>query len=166
MPPRRPDAEHAEYIEEFGELLDEAVRLRLRADVPVGCYLVSDGIDSCSVLGLMSKHAPGRVRAFSLSFDHPIYDEGAIAQEMAEKAGLEFTRIPIKHADMADQMSDALWHSEAPFINSGSATKYRLSRVVRDAGYKVVLTGEGSDEILAGSGTPARHGARKNAGPL
>ncbi|HKE24642.1 MAG TPA: asparagine synthase (glutamine-hydrolyzing) [Bryobacteraceae bacterium] len=146
MPAARPDRE---YIEEFRSLLDDAVNTRLRADVPVGCYL-SGGIDSCSVLALMAQHAPGRVRAFSLGFDHSMYDEGPIAREMAARTGAEFTLIPISHTDMARDLSDALWHCESFFINGNSAAKFALSRAVRDAGYKVVLTGEGSDEVLAG----------------
>lgn len=138
-----------EYAEEFRAVLMDAVRTRLRADVPVGCYL-SGGLDSCSVLALMAKMAPGRVRAFSLSFDHEIYDEGPIAREMAERAGAEFTMIPIRQVDIARDLSDAVWHGETMFINGGSAAKFALSRAVRDAGYKVVLTGEGSDEVLAG----------------
>ncbi len=138
-----------DYAEEFGAMLDAAVRTRLRADVPVGCYL-SGGIDSCSVLALMAKHAPGRVRAFSLSFDHSMYDEGPIAREMAARTGAEFTMIPVSHASLADDMSDALWCGETLFINGNSIAKYQLSRAVRDAGFKVVLTGEGSDEVLAG----------------
>jgi asparagine synthase (glutamine-hydrolysing) len=145
LPARRDE----ERIEEFAAVLDEAVRLRLRADVPVGCYL-SGGIDSCSVLALMAKHAPGRVRAFSLSFDHELYDEGPIAREMAQLTGAEFTMIPMSHGRMAADLSDALWHNESFFLNAGSAAKFALSRAVRDAGYKVVLTGEGSDEVLAG----------------
>jgi asparagine synthase (glutamine-hydrolysing) len=138
-----------EYAEEFGAMLDAAVQTRLRADVPVGCYL-SGGIDSCSVLALMARHAPGRVRAFSLSFDHSMYDEGPIAREMAERTGAEFTMIPMSHAAIADNLSDAIWHGETLFINGNSAAKFALSRAVRDAGFKVVLTGEGSDEVLAG----------------
>jgi asparagine synthase (glutamine-hydrolysing) len=141
--------EDEEYAEEFRAVLTDAVRTRLRADVPVGCYL-SGGLDSCSVLALMAKLAPGRVRAFSLSFDHAIYDEGPIAREMAERTGAEFTMIPIRQADIARDLSDAVWHGETMFINGGSAAKFGLSRAVRDAGYKVVLTGEGSDEVLAG----------------
>jgi asparagine synthase (glutamine-hydrolysing) len=146
LPAGRPDQE---YAEEFRAVLQDAVRTRLRADVPVGCYL-SGGIDSCSILALMAKLAPGRVHAFSLSFDHAIYDEGPIAREMAERAGAEFTMIPISQADIAHDLSDAVWHGETMFINGGSAAKFALSRAVRDAGYKVVLTGEGSDEVLAG----------------
>jgi asparagine synthase (glutamine-hydrolysing) len=69
---------------------------------------------------------------------------------MAERAGAEFTLIPIRQADIARDLSDAVRHGETMFINGGSAAKFALSRAVRDAGYKVVLTGEGSDEVLAG----------------
>jgi len=125
------------------------VRIRLRADVPVGCYL-SGGIDSCSVLGLAARHRSDPIRAFTLTFDRPDYDEGAIAREMAARVGAEFHPIPIHQADLADDFADAIWHSETVCINAHGVAKFALSRAVRDAGYKVVLTGEGSDEILAG----------------
>jgi asparagine synthase (glutamine-hydrolysing) len=102
------------------------------------------------VLGLASRHATGPVRAFTLSFDRPEYDELGVAREMAEKCGAELTPIPITHADLAEDLPRTIWHAEQPIINANSVAKFRLSRVVRDAGYKVVLTGEGSDEILAG----------------
>jgi asparagine synthase (glutamine-hydrolysing) len=138
-----------EYIEGFRAALDEAVRIRLRADVPVGCYL-SGGLDSCAVLGLAAQHRSDPIRAFTLRFEHADYDEGAIAREMAEKAGAEWTPIPISQHSLADNFSDALYHAEAACVNSHFVAKYMLSRVVRDAGFKVVLTGEGSDEVLGG----------------
>jgi asparagine synthase (glutamine-hydrolysing) len=139
----------AEYADRFREALDEAVRLRLRADVPVGCYL-SGGLDSCAVLGLAASHHAGPIRAFTLTFDRPDYDEGPIAREMAERAGAEFHPIPVSQSDLADHFLDAAVHVETLAINAHGVAKYLLSRAVRDAGYKVVLTGEGSDEILAG----------------
>jgi asparagine synthase (glutamine-hydrolysing) len=139
----------AEYAERFRHALDEAVRLRLRADVPVGCYL-SGGLDSCAVLGLAATHRIDPIRAFTLTFDRADYDEGAIAREMAAHAGADFQPIPIRHADLADRFADAAWQAETLFFNAHGVAKYLLSRAVRDAGYKVVLTGEGSDEILAG----------------
>lgn len=139
----------AEYAEAFRDAFDEAVRLRLRADVPVGCYL-SGGIDSCAVLGLAAQHRRDPIRAFTLRFDRSEYDEGAIAEEMAARVGAEFHPIPIRQTDLADQFSDAIWHSETLCINGHGVAKFMLSRAVRDAGYKVVLTGEGSDEILGG----------------
>lgn len=144
--PKRSDAE---YAEEFREALEEAVRIRLRADVPVGCYL-SGGLDSCAVLGLAAKHHPEPIRAFTLTFDHADYDESEVAREMAAKVGAEFYPIPMRQDDLADHFADAIAQSETLCINAHGVAKYLLSRAVRDAGYKVVITGEGSDEILGG----------------
>jgi asparagine synthase (glutamine-hydrolysing) len=130
-------------------VLEEAVRIRLRADVPVGCYL-SGGLDSCAVLGLAAKHHPEPIRAFTLTFDHADYDEEKEAREMAAKAGADFFPIPIRQDDLADHFADAILQSETLCFNAHGVAKFLLSRAVRDAGYKVVLTGEGSDEILAG----------------
>jgi asparagine synthase (glutamine-hydrolysing) len=140
---------HAEYVLEFRHALEEAVRLRLRADVPVGCYL-SGGLDSCAVLGLAARHHPEPIRAFTLTFDRSEYDEEKEAEEMAQKAGAEFCPIPIRQDDLADHFADAILQSETFCFNAHGVAKYLLSRAVRDAGYKVVLTGEGSDEILGG----------------
>src|SRR5271166_5821024 len=145
----RADGPDAEYAERFRHALDEAVRLRLRADVPVGCYL-SGGIDSCAVLGLAAAHRSDPIRAFTLTLDRASYDEGAIAREMAAHVGAEFHPIPIRQSDLADHFADATWQAETLCFNAHGVAKYLLSRAVRDAGYKVVLTGEGSDEILAG----------------
>jgi asparagine synthase (glutamine-hydrolysing) len=138
-----------ERAERLHAVLDEAVRLRLRADVPVGCYL-SGGLDSCAVLGLASRHLTRPIRAFTLSFDRPEYDELPIARAMAARAGAELVPLPISSRDLADDLSATIWHAEQIIINANSVAKFRLSRAVREAGYKVVLTGEGSDEILAG----------------
>jgi asparagine synthase (glutamine-hydrolysing) len=138
-----------EYVAGFRTVLEDAVKTRLRADVPVGCYL-SGGIDSCAVLGLAARHHEGAIRAFTLTFDGAAYDEGAIAAEMATHAGAEFQPIPVKQADLATHFRDAVVQSEIPFINAHTVAKYMLSDAVRQAGFKVVLAGEGSDEILAG----------------
>jgi asparagine synthase (glutamine-hydrolysing) len=139
----------AECVEEFAAVFEEAVRLRMRADVPVGSYL-SGGLDSCAVLGFAARLSSSPIQAFTLTFDQAAYDEGPIAREMAELAGANFQPIPIKQADIADNFSDAIWHSETLFSNGHGVSKYLLSRAVRDAGYKVVFTGEGSDEIFGG----------------
>jgi asparagine synthase (glutamine-hydrolysing) len=138
-----------EYAEEFRKTLEEAVKLRLRADVPVGCYL-SGGVDSCAVLGLAARHHQQPIRAFTLAFDRPEYDESQVAKEMAAKAGAEFFPIPIKLDELSDHFADATHQSETLCVNAHGVAKYLLSRAVRCAGYKVVLTGEGSDEILGG----------------
>ncbi|MBA4099979.1 MAG: asparagine synthase (glutamine-hydrolyzing) [Rhodospirillum sp.] len=138
-----------DYKAEFRAALEEAVRIRLRADVPVGCYL-SGGLDSCAVLGLAARHHPDPIRAFTLTFDRAEYDEEAEAREMAAKVGAEFHPIPVRQDDLADNFADAIEQSETLCLNAHGVAKYLLSRAVRDAGYKVVLTGEGSDEILGG----------------
>jgi asparagine synthase (glutamine-hydrolysing) len=138
-----------EYVAEFRRVLEDSVRTRLRADVPVACYL-SGGLDSCAVLGLAQLHRSDPVRAFTLTFDHEAYDEGVIAREMAEHCGADFVPVPMRQDELADHFSDAVYHSEQQCINAHGVAKYLLSRAVRDAGFKVVLTGEGSDEILAG----------------
>jgi asparagine synthase (glutamine-hydrolysing) len=139
----------ADYAAELRAALEDAVRIRLRADVPVGCYL-SGGLDSCAVLGLAARHHPDPIRAFTLTFDHAEYDEEKEAREMAAKSGAEFFPIPIRQDDLADHFADAILQSETLCINAHGVAKYLLSRAVRDAGYKVVITGEGSDEILGG----------------
>jgi len=139
----------ADYVAEFRHALEESVRLRLRADVPVGCYL-SGGLDSCAVLGLAARHHSQPIRAFTLTFDRPDYDEEKEAREMAAKAGADFFPISIRQDDLADHFADAILQSETFCINAHGVAKYLLSRAVRDAGFKVVLTGEGSDEILGG----------------
>ncbi len=138
-----------EYVAEFRHALEEAVRLRLRADVPVGCYL-SGGLDSCAVIGLAARHHPDPIRAFTLTFDRPDYDEEREAREMATRVGAEFHPIPIGQDDLADHLADAVHQAETFCLNAHGVAKYLLSRAVRDAGYKVVITGEGSDEILGG----------------
>jgi asparagine synthase (glutamine-hydrolysing) len=143
---QRPDAE---YVAELRDVLDEAVRLRLRADVPVACYL-SGGLDSCAALGLVARHRPDPVRAFTLTFDDSGYDEEPQAREMAAKVGAEFVPIPIRQDDLADHFADAIVQAEIFCVNAHGVAKYLLSRAVRDAGFKVVITGEGSDEILGG----------------
>lgn len=138
-----------DHVAEFRAALEEAVRIRLRADVPVGVYL-SGGLDSCSVLGLAARHHPEPLKAFTLTFEDAAYDEGAIAREMAALAGAEYYPIPIGQRDIADNFADAIAQAETYCVNAHGVAKYLLSRAVRDAGYKVVLTGEGSDEILGG----------------
>jgi asparagine synthase (glutamine-hydrolysing) len=146
---KTPAIDEREAIERFRATLDEAVRLRLRADVPVAAYL-SGGIDSCAVLGLAARHRSDRIHAFTLTFDQAEYDESDIAREMAGRAGAEFVPIPISQADLAEAFPEAIAQAETLCINAHGVAKFLLSKAVREAGFKVVLTGEGSDEILAG----------------
>lgn len=138
-----------EYIERMRDALDESIRIRLRADVPVGCYL-SGGIDSCAILGIASQHHPQPIEAFTLCFDTAAFNEEAVAEEMARHAGANFHPLFVNQTKLADHFADAVWHSETITANPHGVAKFLLSELVRDYGYKVVLTGEGSDEILGG----------------
>ncbi|WP_025688004.1 asparagine synthase (glutamine-hydrolyzing) [Paenibacillus zanthoxyli] len=138
-----------EAIEMFRNYFEEAVKLRLRADVPVGVYL-SGGLDSCSILGTVAKFRGSGIKAFTIGFEEALYDESAIAKEMAEFTGAEFSPCYVTQQSLADNFVASIRHCENVIPNPNSVAKFMLSKLVRDSGYKVVLTGEGSDEILAG----------------
>jgi asparagine synthase (glutamine-hydrolysing) len=145
-PPVRSEAEH---VERMREELREAIRLRLRADVPVGCY-VSGGLDSCSILGIAADLRDDPIEAFTIAFEEGPFDEGPIAEEMAKHVGANFHRFRMPEEMLAQHYPDAVAHCEMIAGNANCVAKYLLSRHVRDFGFKVVMTGEGSDEILAG----------------
>ncbi|MBI2825883.1 MAG: asparagine synthase (glutamine-hydrolyzing) [Planctomycetia bacterium] len=138
-----------EHVERMRHTLDEAVRIRLRADVPVGCYL-SGGLDSCALLGMAAVHRSDPIEAFTLCFDVEPYNEELVAKEMAAHARANFHPLPITQTELADNFFDCIWHSETLAANAHGVAKFLLSEKVRDHGFKVVLTGEGSDEILGG----------------
>ncbi|TIX49704.1 asparagine synthase (glutamine-hydrolyzing) [Alteraurantiacibacter aquimixticola] len=142
-----PDEEH---IENVRQALVESVALRLEADVPVACYL-SGGIDSCSIIGMAAAIQQSPVKAFTISFDDDRYDEAHIATEMAEKAGADQDILKLKAVDLyGKNFEDAVFYSERTFYNTLGVAKMLMSRHVRDVGYKVVITGEGSDELFGG----------------
>lgn len=132
------------------EKLVESVAYRLEADVPVGCYL-SGGIDSCSILGMASGAMQSPVKAFTISFDSSDYDESVIAKEMAESVGADQDVIYLKASELyGENYIRTACHAERTFYNTLGVAKYCMSRHVRDAGYKTVITGEGSDELFGG----------------
>ncbi len=138
------------YIRGVTDQMIDAVRVRLEADVPVGCYL-SGGIDSCSILGLSTAMQQSPVKAFTISFDNDAYDEAAIAEEMARKTRADQELLRLTATDLyGDYYLRTLWHAERTFYNTLGVAKWHMSRRVRDCGFKVVVTGEGSDELFAG----------------
>ncbi|HEY9050758.1 MAG TPA: asparagine synthase (glutamine-hydrolyzing) [Gammaproteobacteria bacterium] len=138
-----------DYIEGVREQLMNAVQHRLEADVPVACYL-SGGIDSCSILGLSAASQQSPVKAFTIGFDDKNYDETPIAREMAEAVGAD-QDVMMLHADhLYDNFEETVWHTERSIYNTLGVAKLLMSRHVNKAGYKVVVTGEGSDELFGG----------------
>jgi asparagine synthase (glutamine-hydrolysing) len=131
------------------EGLEEAVRLRLRADVPV-CFHLSGGLDSTAVVALARRHLAQPAVCFTVEFDAPGYDELDQARESAAFLGAELRDIRVSLRDQLDHLSDAVYFSEGLAINGHLSAKYLLARAIRAAGFKVVLSGEGSDETLGG----------------
>ena len=143
------DKSEEEYAEELKELLIDATRLRLRADVPVGAYL-SGGIDSSVITALIKKYTNNPLRTFSVAFHDEVYDESKYQKEMIEYLDTDNSVIKCSYQDIGKVFPDIIWHTETPILRTAPAPLYMLSKLVRENGYKVVLTGEGSDEILAG----------------
>ncbi|KAI7903754.1 asparagine synthase [Cokeromyces recurvatus] len=144
-----------EMIQGVREHLIEAVRHRLRADVPLGVYL-SGGIDSSCIAGIASallreKNPDAKLKAFSISFaESEKYDESEIAERTAKFCNADFQKLSLTEDDLLTHFEDSVWHVEQPQFNLNGVGKFLLSAFVRDQGYKVVLTGEGSDEHFAG----------------
>ena len=147
--PEHSEEDEEYWIEGVREQLMEAVQLRLEADVPVACYL-SGGIDSCITLGLAAATQQSPVKAFTIGFDDAAYDETAIAREMAESVGADQDIMTLQADHLYDNLVETLWHTERTIYNTLGVAKLLMSRHVNGAGYKVVVTGEGSDELFGG----------------
>jgi asparagine synthase (glutamine-hydrolysing) len=128
----------------------EAVRLRmLRADVPVGSYL-SGGLDSSLVAALGREVIGARFRTFSLRFQDAEYDETPFQRAMAQRLGTEHAEVVVSRADIARVFPEVVLHAERPILRTAPAPLSLLSHLVRESGLKVVLTGEGADEMFGG----------------
>ncbi len=165
------DPDPQPWIDGVREHLIDAVRVRLEADVPVGCYL-SGGIDSCSTLGLATAMQQSHVKAFTIAFEDDAYDESSIAAGMAERVAADQVVMPVGVEQLyGGAYERTVWHAERTFYNTLGVAKWHMSRVVHEHGYKVVITGEGSDELFGGypffkrdlllhSGSPTERAAR------
>jgi asparagine synthase (glutamine-hydrolysing) len=151
FPTAIPNCEADEQVARFQAALLEAVRVRLRADVPVGCYL-SGGIDSSSVLGAMAQAGARSIDAFTINFEAGDVDEEANAREVADWVGARVHALRVSPDMLASRFADAVAQCELLFLNPHGVGKFLLSHLARSHGHKVVLTGEGADEILAGYG--------------
>jgi asparagine synthase (glutamine-hydrolysing) len=135
---------------EVGEILQDAVRLRMiRADVPVGSYL-SGGLDSSIIAALARAHATGDFHTFSVRFTDPQFDETAYQTMMTERLGCTHHDVLIAPADIARVFPRVVQHAEQPMLRTAPAPLFLLSELVRGHGIKTVLTGEGADEFFAG----------------
>ncbi len=137
------------WAEELHARLVDSVRLRLRADVPVGAYL-SGGLDSSATTALIRRFTDTPVETFSIAFHDKAYDESAFQSQMADHLGTRHNQIRCSHDDIAAAFPEVVVHAEKPIVRTAPAPLFLLSDLVRRSDFKVVLTGEGADEILGG----------------
>lgn len=137
----------SEWIEEFNVILEDAVRLRLRSDVPFGAFL-SGGVDSSTIVGLMARNVDEPVKTYCIGFQDPRYDESLFALEVSERFGTRHLMERVE-ADMLSLWPRATYHCDQPHGDISFLPTYRVSELaVRDV--KVVLTGDGADELFCG----------------
>jgi len=139
----------SDAVAHFHELFSDAVRIRLRADVEVAAYL-SGGIDSSATVAYIKEIEPGILNTFSIGFDEKDFDESEYQNEAAKYFNTTHKSMTCSSKDISDSFPKVIWHSETPILRTAPAPMLLLSQLVRKNNIKVVVTGEGSDEILAG----------------
>jgi len=136
-------------VEEFSALLNDAVKIRLRADVPVAAYL-SGGLDSSVTTSLIHMINPENLNTFSIGFKEKEFDETAYQMEASKYFNTNHKAFECTASEIAEQFVNTIWHTEIPVLRTSPTPMYLLSKKVRESNIKVVITGEGADEILAG----------------
>jgi asparagine synthase (glutamine-hydrolysing) len=130
-------------------LLHDAIRIRLRADVPVGCYL-SGGLDSSGITAKVVRDFNSDVRSFGIRFEQDEFDEGDHQRLMVSTLNVKHTEIVATNRLIGDSFPDAVWYGEKPILRTAPVPLFLLSKLVNESGLKVVLTGEGADEFFGG----------------
>lgn len=138
-----------ELSEQLYNLLADATSIRLRADVPVGAYL-SGGLDSSALVALIRNHSEAPLKTFSIGFEDKSLDESGFQQQLINHLGVDHHRVLCKNKDIAENFPDAVYHAETTVLRTAPTPMKLLSGLVRNSNYKVVLTGEGADEVLGG----------------
>jgi len=145
----RGDRSLASWTEELSHLLYDATRIRLRADVPVGAYL-SGGLDSTCITSLVKRFFNNRLCTFSVSFTDERFDEASFQAKAVQALETDHRMIRCTDQDIGKVFPQVIWHTEAPILRTAPAPLFLLSNLVRENAFKVVLTGEGADEVFAG----------------
>jgi asparagine synthase (glutamine-hydrolysing) len=145
-----PERSRADDVRRFRALLEESVRLRLMSDVPLGVFL-SGGIDSSAIAALMARMIAHPLQTFSVAFKARAFNELDYARQVARAIGAEGHEVVIDDRDFFGALPRLVWHEDEPIAHPSSVPLYFVSRLAREH-VTVVLTGEGSDELLAGYG--------------
>lgn len=138
-----------DIAEELRALLIDATRIRLRSDVPVGAYL-SGGLDSSIIAAAVKRIVPDRLKTFSVTFESDEFDESAFQRDMVRALNTEHADIRCRAADIGRLFPAVIRHTERPILRTAPAPLFALSDLAHRSGFKVVLTGEGADEVFAG----------------
>ena len=154
----------ASAMEQVDAVLNDALSLRLRADVPVAAYL-SGGLDSSLLCALAQQKLGGTLQTFSVAFEQARFDERTFQQEVAQALGTEHHVTQVGDADIGALLPKVVWHAEQVLLRSAPAPFFALSRLVREHGTKVVLTGEGADEVFLGYDLFKETAVRRFASP-
>ncbi len=139
----------ADWSEELKALMIDSVRLQLRSDVPVGAYL-SGGLDSSVLTSLIKNFTDTPLRTFSIGFEDEEFDESGFQQDLVDYLGTNHTHVLCKRSDIGAAFPRVISHTESAIVRTAPTPLMLLSAAVREAGYKVVLTGEGADEVFGG----------------
>ncbi|NPA37884.1 MAG: asparagine synthase (glutamine-hydrolyzing) [Chlorobi bacterium] len=138
-----------EAAEELRYLFKESVKLRLRADVQVAAYL-SGGLDSSITTSFIKEVQPDVLNTFSIGFADKVFDETKYQQEVSKYLDTNHQSITIQDRDIPEMISRVLWHTETPILRTSPLPMMKLSGFVRNNNIKVVITGEGADEVFGG----------------
>jgi asparagine synthase (glutamine-hydrolysing) len=138
-----------DYAEELRTLLIDAVRLQLRADVPVGAYL-SGGLDSSIITAFIKNYTNSPLRTFSIAFEDAEFDESDFQRQAVEHLETHHTQVRCAKTDICQAFPRTIWHTESVILRTAPTPLMLLSATVRAEGYRVVLTGEGADEVFGG----------------
>jgi len=138
-----------EFTSEISELMKDSIRIRLRADVPVGSYL-SGGLDSSGITAFVKNYFNNELRTFGITFQEESFDESEFQNLMIRHLNTNHSEVHATNEDIGKFFSEVVYYGERPIIRAAPVPLFLLSKKVRDEGYKVVLTGEGADEIFGG----------------
>jgi asparagine synthase (glutamine-hydrolysing) len=145
----RPPISFTDALEQLRWLLSDSLIIRLRSDVKVAAYL-SGGLDSSTITSMIRKIDPGILHTFSIGFADDVYDETRYQKEVSDYLNTRHNSIVCSAKDIAESISDVIWHCEIPLLRTSPGPMMRLSNFVHQNDFKVIITGEGADEALAG----------------